>query len=114
MIEAQFHCAVCNEIAALLQLTPDNRFIQAGFMGHITEGVSGVRAVLLEQTLQQHNPQKIYELDSLWAPFYCPTCRAVYCYQHWHMEIQFDDDFPGWYDCTYGTCPAGHRRMVDD
>jgi len=24
------------------------------------------------------------------------------------------DDHPGWYDATYGTCPQGHRRKLDD
>ncbi len=42
---------------------------------------------------------------------YCPKCDAVYCQDHWLLRETFDD---GFYDCTYGTCPAGHTRMVDD
>lgn len=114
MIEAAFHCAVCNKVAATLQITDDNRFIQRDFWGESTEWVSAAHAFVLEAALNQENVEALYRNNSLWAPFYCPECRAIYCYAHWRTEIQFDDDFPGWYDCTYGTCPAGHRRIVDD
>jgi hypothetical protein len=42
---------------------------------------------------------------------YCPECDRVYCRQHYGAVEEFDE---GFYDCTYGTCPAGHRRMIDD
>jgi hypothetical protein len=29
----------------------------------------------------------------------------------WHTYVLLDE---GFYDCTMGTCPAGHRRTVDD
>lgn len=45
---------------------------------------------------------------------YCPDCGMIYCKDHWVMEVKYDEDFPGFYDCTYGTCPRGHRRMIDD
>ena len=42
---------------------------------------------------------------------YCPTCDKVYCREHYDAEEEWDE---GFYDCTYGTCPAGHRRLIDD
>ena len=42
---------------------------------------------------------------------YCPTCDRVYCRDHYQTEERYDE---GFYDCTYGTCPQGHRRMIDD
>lgn len=42
---------------------------------------------------------------------YCPGCDRAYCRRHYATEVRFDD---GFYDCTYATCPAGHRRMIDD
>jgi hypothetical protein len=30
---------------------------------------------------------------------------------HYQLVTEYDD---GFYDCTRGTCPEGHRRMVDD
>jgi hypothetical protein len=42
---------------------------------------------------------------------YCPECDRIYCGEHYRLEETFDE---GFYDCTYGTCPEGHRRMLDD
>lgn len=42
---------------------------------------------------------------------YCPQCRRVFCRAHYNVQETYDE---GFYDCTYGTCPAGHRRMIDD
>ena len=42
---------------------------------------------------------------------YCPDCDRVYCRLHYDCVDEYDE---GFYDCTYGTCPAGHRRRVAD
>ena len=42
---------------------------------------------------------------------YCPECDKVYCWEHYNARVEYDD---GFYDCTMGECPAGHRRMIDD
>jgi hypothetical protein len=42
---------------------------------------------------------------------YCPACDRVYCRDHYQTDERYDE---GFYDCTYGTCPRGHRRMIDD
>jgi hypothetical protein len=42
---------------------------------------------------------------------YCPECDAIYCWTHFNPYQEFDD---GFYDCTWGTCPQGHRRILDD
>lgn len=42
---------------------------------------------------------------------YCPKCDTIYCGRHLDLEVVYDD---GFYDCTYGTCPEGHRRIIDD
>jgi len=42
---------------------------------------------------------------------YCPECDKIYCWEHYNARVEYDD---GFYDCTYGECPAGHRRMIDD
>jgi hypothetical protein len=42
---------------------------------------------------------------------YCPQCRRIYCSEHYALATEYDE---GFYDCTRATCPAGHRRMVDD
>ncbi len=40
--------------------------------------------------------------------------RQVLLHEHWICEVRFDDDFDDFHDCTCGTCPEGHRKMIDD
>ncbi|MFX1304573.1 MAG: hypothetical protein ACFE9X_14550 [Promethearchaeota archaeon] len=42
---------------------------------------------------------------------YCPECDKIYCWEHYNAKEEYDD---GFYDCTYGECPNGHKRMIDD
>ena len=42
---------------------------------------------------------------------YCPKCDSIYCSEHYTTEEEWDE---GFYDCTYGTCPKGHRRIIHD
>ncbi len=42
---------------------------------------------------------------------YCPKCNKIYCSAHYRTEEEWDE---GFYDCTYGTCPEGHRRIIHD
>lgn len=106
-----FFCAHCQALAATLSLTDERQLVQEGFAGVSTEIVSAQAARRLVQVL---DAKALYQLDTFWAPFYCLICDRVYCRDHWVMIPQFDDDFPDWYDCTYGTCPQGHRRLIDD
>ena len=44
--------------------------------------------------------------------FVCRQCAVVYCEKCWTVgPPEFDD---GFYDCTRGTCPKGHRQTLDD
>jgi len=49
----------------------------------------------------------------LWevTPFYCPDCQLNYCSKDWDTSVVFDE---GFYDCTMGICPNGHRHALDD
>lgn len=42
---------------------------------------------------------------------YCPECDRIYCRSHYNVQEEWDE---GFYDCSYGVCPQGHRRLVDD
>ena len=44
-----------------------------------------------------------------YAPFWCRTCQRSYCRDHWALEAVFDPYF----DYYRGSCPAGHRTMID-
>jgi len=63
------------------------------------EDLSGVHQFML----------KYHSLEGLDA--YCPECDKIYCWEHYNAREEYDD---GFYDCTCGECPNGHRRMIDD
>ncbi|AEI93873.1 hypothetical protein [Roseobacter litoralis] len=43
---------------------------------------------------------------------FCPTCQLCYCEEHWRIAEHVESG--GWYDKTIGTCPKGHRHILDD
>ncbi len=110
-----FACARCAAPAALLQLSADARLTQVGFLGRIEEAVD-LRALALQWGMENGSAFHIHALNPYWARFYCLDCDKIYCKDCWRIELQFEDEpgLPGWYDCAYGTCPEGHRRMLDD
>jgi hypothetical protein len=57
------------------------------------------------------DPAALRRIDWELAPFYCPECGRNYCRADWDTVALFDE---GFYECTMGTCPGGHRHMVDD
>ncbi len=59
-----------------------------------------------------------HSTDEVWASdakevldAYCPECYKIYCRAHYDINEKWEE---GFYDCSYGTCPNGHRRMIDD
>jgi hypothetical protein len=42
---------------------------------------------------------------------YCAPCDKIYCREHFAARVEYDD---GFYDATYGRCPAGHTKKLDD
>lgn len=87
---------------------PGRQLAVSVFTSSITYGASFDEAAA---EIDAGDVQALYRLDGEWAPFYCPACEACYCREHWRTWMDFDD---GFYDCTWGTCPAGHTRMLDD
>lgn len=115
-VHVEFHCAVCGALAAALSLDAEGVYAHTHYMGAITERASADDRSALALAIAAVDPGAIHALNKLWAPFYCPECEKVYCGDHWRVEMQFEDEegLPGWYDCAYGTCPNGHRRLIDD
>ena len=61
--------------------------------------------------LERGDAAKLYEFEGLWAPFWCPACAAVYCIAHWTVVPEYDE---GFFDCSQGFCPKGHKRLIED
>ena len=114
-----FRCLECGCIAGSVTLLDDLHLELDGFLGTVRQVISiQSRDRLIEALAMEEADacRALYALDALWAPWYCPECDATYCRQHWVIQLTFEDDegFPGWYDCAHGTCPRGHRRLIDD
>jgi hypothetical protein len=121
MPRAEFACQACGRSAGVVELaeadTPQGRQLRlsiSGFLGDGWEAINPAAKADVESALAAGDAAALYRCARLWAPFYCADCDACYCREEWVISPQFDDDMPGFYDCSYGTCPHGHRRMVDD
>ena len=115
---ATFYCALCQKLACTVELLPAGHseglkgatIFLRDFIG--TEKVVVVgRTQSLEAALEQADAAALYQIERLWAPFYCPTCKCVYCVEHWTVIPQYDE---GFFECAYGTCPQGHVRLIED
>jgi hypothetical protein len=73
------------------------------------EGLFPVRAALAERDVPA-----IFAFDFELTPFYCPTCDASYCSDHWDWWDVWDDELTGWRDSVRGRCPQDHERMLED
>ena len=94
------------------------RVVVEGFRGTCwltAAGLHGtVRRSALDRALSTGDADALYRMNPEFVPAWCPTCGASYCQVHWDLEMVVADDHPGWYEATYGTCPEGHRRKIDD
>jgi hypothetical protein len=127
VVSSSISCDSCGEPAATLRYIPrglthpsagpasqsSNRLVVDGFLGTLTAVVSR-RPDRVSRAVAEADPEALWGIDDLWAPFYCPECRKSFCEGHWTTEVVFADDSPGWYEHTSGRCPHGHRRLLDD
>lgn len=114
---ATFFCAKCGEVAGSLELLPSPTSPSLRVEGPAAQSlmrISPQLAARLDEALTVGTPGALYTLSFEYAPSYCPECKLCYCHQCWELETVFDEDFAGFYDCTYGICPHGHRCLVDD
>lgn len=137
-VGATFQCGACGKVAATVtlvepgqpdpRLTPEPPGVPPG-VGTIFSSLHPDRAQLsiaggpisvthgfapMEGTaaaLESGDAAALYAIDSEYAPFWCPWCSASYCKEHFRSWVTFDD---GFYDATYGICPEGHQRKLDD
>jgi predicted RNA-binding Zn-ribbon protein involved in translation (DUF1610 family) len=127
---ASFRCAACGEVAALVKAVPadvpTDMGPPLGPRPHQRDGIvvdyfggtkwqaaepSTYEAVRTILEAEEPDAAQLRQIDWEVAPFYCPECEQAYCLADWHTYVVFDE---GFYDCTIGTCPAGHRHTVDD
>ena len=114
------HCALCGENAGHFYIgIPKYRKKEFLVYSGITHE-KGLPLELQQQVfafLEKGNIKAVHKLmrskkvmeDGI--DCYCPDCNKIYCKNHMKRRVVYDD---GFYDCTYGTCPNGHERIIDD
>jgi hypothetical protein len=114
---AQWHCHACGQRAGIVALdrsaTPAE-VRRESFTGVLTQPSNVEGTERLHRALVAQDAGAVWALDPELAPFYCPTCGASYCGEHWQRWDVFDDDAPGLRDCIRGRCPQGHERLIED
>jgi len=119
--ENEYHlpCAVCGEIAVKFKIgrTKYDKKDSLVFSGiTFSRSMEKDLAPQLFKHLEQENLSRVhafmkkhYKREGLDA--YCPKCGKIYCKRHYRTREEYDE---GYYDCTYGTCPKGHKRIIHD
>ncbi|MCB0291243.1 MAG: hypothetical protein KDH97_13375 [Calditrichaeota bacterium] len=117
--EYQLLCSICGTISYVFKIgTPhhakDKRLIYKGLTHTGDLDIQYANRVFewleQEKIAEIHRfMQKVRTAQGIDA--YCPDCDKVYCCGHYFLDEVWDE---GFYDCTYGTCPGNHRRMIDD
>ena len=122
--DTEYHlpCSVCGKIAVRVSIKSD-KLLTSGKPGLIYEGITCGKDIGID------NAKQLFEfldkddlasahgmsLKNTWLEegidAYCPKCDRIYCHEHYNVVDIFDD---GFYDYAEGTCPKGHRRMIDD
>ena len=91
-------------------LTDFDRLSIVGGPASYTIG-AGMDVAAVERALARSDARLLYELDLEFAPFWCPSCDASYCGEHYQHWTVYDE---GFFDCIRGRCPVGHERMLVD
>ena len=105
---AAFACVACGHPAGRIELQPEHVLVTSP-LGRCLTRVEPRRRQAMEAAVAAADATVLRGFDL--TPFWCPACAASYCHRHWVTEEVMDE---GFYDCTYGTCPEGHRTMLDD
>ncbi len=117
--EYHLPCSVCGKISIKYKIGPDwlddhESLVYSGITH--SRSLRKDLANMLFEILDNENLSAVHQfmlkyhsLEGLDA--YCPECDKIYCWEHYDAREEYDD---GFYDCTYGECPNGHRRMIDD
>jgi hypothetical protein len=130
-VDARFSCARCGREAAHLRLygrglaetvTGDPPIGAGDFPTLLIEagrlstriGTAALGSHAFVAALAAADPVALHAVDPEFAPFWCPSCQAIYCADEWVLEEIWDDEQPEFWEELRGTCPDGHDRMIYD
>jgi len=119
-VETRFVCCLCGKEAGhilLLRTARGVEVLRRSFTS--TMGGGGTpwpkeEGERIRAAIERHDARGLFDVNFELTPFYCPTCDACYCGDHWTRWDVFDEDAPSFHDCIRGRCPNGHERMLED
>ena len=130
-VEARFTCSRCGREAAHLALfgpgVPEAStgrppiegsglpvlVIEAGRLS-MRIGTAALDSLEVVRALAARDAAALYAVDREFAPFWCPTCAAVYCADEWQVWDVFDEEQRWFWEELRGICPEGHERWIYD
>jgi len=104
--QASFTCQLCGKEAGSIAVI-DNDHVRLHGLYDRTESANSKAF----EAINNSDARALYKLNDEYVPLYCPRCDCFYCKEHWKIWEERDE---GFYDCTYGVCPAEHKRRMDD
>jgi len=117
--EYQLPCSICGEIAVdykigVGQFDKEEKLLYRGII--CGTSLNKRLAHELFEILENEDIAGAHEFMRKYHSYegldaYCPECDKIYCWNHYKLEEEWEE---GFYDCTYGECPEGHKRMIDD
>lgn len=133
MQTARFSCDVCGAAAGEVTFLPAGvggaqgdgppgvdemfsdqaRVVYRSFTGTVEAPISDGSSAQLARAVQGADPRTIRAVYSDAVPYYCSSCGKSYCYEDWTLNLVFDH-MTGQIDYITGTCPAGHKGIVED
>lgn len=118
---ARFDCGACGHPAGRVEYAPTAApgevwgdapgLVVTSMLGRFVLRVEPGQVERLVDAVEAGDGAALFRLSSEFVPFWCRRCERAYCKRHWVTEMVMDE---GFYDCTYGTCPAGHLTILDD
>jgi hypothetical protein len=109
---AEFFARAAGEGADDESMRDRDRLLRRGWFGTCTVPQPLADALTLVTEMRADRVAPLAAADPDLFGFFCRECGKTYCGECWDIDPpQFDGSF---YDCTSGTCPAGHVQIVDD
>lgn len=115
LAEHTFVCSRCGKWAGTVRLFGPRdhaRLVRSSFTSLLTTWPTPDSFDAARSIVARGDAAALHAIDLECAPFFCPTCAACYCGEHWLQWDIFDDD--GWHDMVRGQCPEGHQRLLED
>ena len=116
-LDATFPCGICGREAGVIRLRAGRNTLEARRESWPSVLILPLRGALLDsvrEALAARDVPALFALEQELTPFYCPTCDASYCSDHWDWWVVWDEEWTIWRDSVRGRCPKGHERMLED